>query len=107
MLPLLVVVADTIGIMGGYVVSTSTLGFVPGIYLQHTAAYLEWIDVQSGLVKASVFGAIIALMGCYHGFYSQGGAQGVGRATTHAVVSSSILILLSNYFLTRLFVHAG
>jgi len=59
-------------------------------------------DVVSGLIKASVFGFIIALMGCYHGFNSKGGAQGVGAATTHAVVSASILILLSNYVLTSL-----
>ena len=65
--------------------------------------YLEPIDVISGLVKASVFGFLIALMGCYHGFHSRGGAQGVGAATTHAVVSASILILTTDYLLTELF----
>ena len=60
-------------------------------------------DVVSGLVKAAVFGFIIALMGCYHGFNSRGGAQGVGRATTNAVVSASILILVANYLVTEMF----
>jgi phospholipid/cholesterol/gamma-HCH transport system permease protein len=102
MLPVLVLVADIIGVFGGYMVSVHELGFAPGPYLKSTFEYLETRDVVSGLVKASVFGFIIALMGCYHGFNSKGGAQGVGAATTHAVVSSSILILLSNYILTSL-----
>ncbi len=99
-LPLLVMVADVIGIMGGYVVGTASLGFNPGSYLASTVQFLEVRDVVSGLVKAAVFGFIVALMGCYHGFHSKGGAQGVGRATTNAVVSSSILILAANYVLT-------
>jgi phospholipid/cholesterol/gamma-HCH transport system permease protein len=65
--------------------------------------FLEPLDVISGLVKAGVFGFLIALMGCYHGYYSKGGAQGVGAATTNAVVSASILILTSNYIVTELF----
>jgi phospholipid/cholesterol/gamma-HCH transport system permease protein len=102
-LPLLVVVADVIGIMGGYLVSVHKLGFNPQVYLTNTFEYLEMDDVQSGLVKASVFGFIVSLMGCYHGYYSRGGAQGVGAATTHAVVTASMIILLSNYLLTGLF----
>ncbi len=102
MLPLLVLVADIIGVFGGYLVSIHELGFAPGPYLKSTFDFLEVKDVVSGLIKASVFGFIIALMGCYHGFNSRGGAQGVGAATTHAVVSASILILLSNYVLTSL-----
>lgn len=102
MLPLLVLVGDIIGVFGGYLVSVQELGFSPGPYLKSTWQFLETKDVVSGLIKASVFGFIVALMGCYHGFHSKGGAQGVGAATTHAVVSSSILILLSNYFLTSL-----
>ncbi|MCE2927103.1 MAG: ABC transporter permease [Rickettsiales bacterium] len=102
MLPLLVLVADIIGVFGGYLVSIHELGFSPGPYLKSTFDFLEVKDVVSGLIKASVFGFIIALMGCYHGFNSKGGAQGVGAATTHAVVSASILILLSNYVLTSL-----
>jgi phospholipid/cholesterol/gamma-HCH transport system permease protein len=64
---------------------------------------MEAIDVISGLVKASVFGFLITLMGCYHGYNSRGGAQGVGTATTNAVVSASVLILSSNYLITELF----
>jgi phospholipid/cholesterol/gamma-HCH transport system permease protein len=103
MMPLLVLVADIIGVMGGFIVGTSKLGFNEGTYLQNTYDFLEANDVISGLVKAAVFGFIIALMGCYHGFHSQGGAQGVGRATTNAVVSASILILFANYIITELF----
>jgi phospholipid/cholesterol/gamma-HCH transport system permease protein len=103
MLPCLVLVAMIIGVMGGYMVSVHKLGFAAGPYLENTWAFLETHDVVSGLVKAAVFGFIIALMGCYHGYHSRGGAQGVGTATTNAVVSASILILLSNYLLTELF----
>ncbi len=103
MLPLLVMVADIIGIFGGYLVSVQKLGFSPGPYLNNTFDFLEVRDVVSGLVKAAVFGFIVALMGCYHGYHSRGGAQGVGAATTNAVVSASILILLFNYIITELF----
>src|SRR5260221_425195 len=90
MLPLLVLVADIIGVMGGYLVGIHKLGFNPVTYLKNTFDFLEAIDWISGLVKASVFGFLIALMGCYHGYNSKGGAQGVGQATTQAVVSGSI-----------------
>lgn len=103
MLPLLVLVADIIGVMGGYIVSVGKLGFSPMPYLNNTFEYLEAKDVISGLTKAGAFGFIVALMGCYHGYHSKGGAQGVGAATTNAVVSASILILLSNYFITEMF----
>jgi len=102
-LPLLVLVADIIGVMGGYIIGTHKLGFNQGTYLKNTFDFLETLDVVSGLVKAAAFGFIIALMGCYHGFNSKGGAQGVGRATTDAVVSASILILVANYFVTEIF----
>ncbi len=103
MLPILVFIADIIGVMGGYMLGINKLGFNSGTYLKNTFQYLEVMDVISGLAKAAVFGFIIALMGCYHGFYSRGGAQGVGAATTHAVVSASILIFASDYVLTELF----
>lgn len=103
MLPLLVLLADVIGVMGGYMVSIHKLGFAPGPYINSTFDYLEARDVISGLVKASAFGFIITLMGCYHGYHSGRGAQGVGTATTNAVVSSSMLILLFNYIITELF----
>lgn len=101
-MPLLVVIADTIGVFGGYMVGTRTLGFNPSGYIKNTVDFIEFSDVFSGLVKSAVFGFIVALMGCYHGFHSRGGAQGVGRATTNAVVSASILILAANYVLTSL-----
>ncbi len=103
MLPLLVLVADIIGVFGGYLVGVFKLGFNPNVYIANSVDFLEPIDVISGLVKAAVFGFIIALMGCYNGFHSRGGAQGVGSATTNAVVSSSILILTFNYIITELF----
>lgn len=102
-LPALVFVGDVIGILGGYVVGTQSLDFNSGVYIKNTVDFLELDDITSGLIKSAVFGLIIALMGCYHGFNSKGGAQGVGRATTNAVVTSSILILASNYVMTSLF----
>jgi phospholipid/cholesterol/gamma-HCH transport system permease protein len=102
-LPALVVVADILGVMGGFIVSTLTLGFNPNTYLRNTLDFMRTEDVVSGLVKAAVFGFIIALMGCYQGYHSRGGAQGVGAATTSAVVSASILILATDYLLTQMF----
>ncbi|MGG7565688.1 MlaE family ABC transporter permease [Rhodovulum sp. DZ06] len=100
-MPVLALVGDAIGIMGGFLVGVGRLGFNEGAYLHNTAQYLTAGDVTSGLIKAAVFGYIIALMGCYHGYSSGRGAQGVGRATTNAVVSASILILAANYILTE------
>lgn len=102
-LPVLAGIGDVIGIMGGYLVGVNRLGFNASAYLTNTFDFLVAADIVSGLVKASVFGFIVALMGCFHGMNSGRGAQGVGRATTNAVVSSSILILASNYLLTELF----
>ncbi len=103
MLPVLVLIGDIIGVYGGYIVSIHKLGFNPSSYLSQTWDILENMDVISGLVKAAAFGFIVSMMGCYHGFNSQRGAQGVGAATTNAVVSSSILILIFNYILTQVF----
>ncbi|MDU8945315.1 MlaE family ABC transporter permease [Ovoidimarina sediminis] len=105
-LPILVAIGDIIGIMGGYLVGTLRLDFNAGAYMTNTLNFLETGDVVSGLVKAAVFGFIVATMGCYHGMSSGRGAQGVGRATTQAVVSASILILASNYLLTEVFFSA-
>ncbi|HAD26050.1 MAG TPA: ABC transporter permease [Alphaproteobacteria bacterium] len=102
-MPLLVLIADIIGVMGGYLAATRRLGLNAGVYMESTVNVLETGDVTSGLTKAAVFGFIIALMGCYHGYYSRGGAQGVGAATTNAVVTASVLILLFNYILTDFF----
>jgi phospholipid/cholesterol/gamma-HCH transport system permease protein len=103
MLPVLVFVGDIVGVFGGYIVSVYKLGFNPGLYIKASWDILQAIDVISGLVKASAFGFIVTLMGCYHGYHSKGGAQGVGAATTNAVVSASILILITNYIITELF----
>ena len=103
MMPVLVLVGSIIGVMGGYIVAVTKLGFNSATYLQQTWDVLQTEDVVSGLVKAAVYGFIVTLMGCYHGYKSTGGAQGVGRATTQAVVSSAILILIANYFVTELF----
>lgn len=102
-LPALVLVGDVIGVMGGFLVGTERLGFNAANYVRNTLDFLEASDVTSGLVKAAVFGFILGLMGCYHGYHSGRGAQGVGQATTNAVVSASVLILAANYVLTEAF----
>lgn len=101
-LPLLVLVSDIIGVFGGFLVSVYRLHFNAANYISQSWQYLESRDVTSGLWKAAAFGLIITMMGCYNGFNSRGGAQGVGAATTNAVVTASILILVSNYLLTGL-----
>lgn len=104
MVPLLVAVADILGIFGGYLVATQSLDFNGATYVQNTWNFITTGDIVSGLLKAGVFGFIITWMGCFHGFHSTGGAQGVGRATTNAVVSAAVLIFAANYALTTLFV---
>jgi phospholipid/cholesterol/gamma-HCH transport system permease protein len=106
MLPLLVIVADVIGVLGGFIVSIYDFGFNPTTYLKSTWDNLDPTGFVSGLVKAAVFGFLVALMGTYHGYHSKGGAQGVGQATTNAVVSASILLLLFNFIITALFFAA-
>lgn len=100
MLPILVIFADVIGILGGYLVSVQILGANPTFYTRRTWNYLEFNDLFSGILKAFFFGMIIATISCYQGFSAQGGAEGVGQATTKAVVFSSLAILISNYFIT-------
>jgi len=102
-LPVLVLIGDIIGVFGGYLVGVYKLDFNAATYLARTLEFLEPMDVISGLVKAACFGFLVTLIGCYHGYNSRGGAQGVGAATTHAVVSASILILIANYVITELF----
>lgn len=102
-LPLLVLVADVLGVAGGFLVAVAKLGFNANAYLVSSIGFLAVNDVVVSLAKAAVFGVIVALMGCYHGYNSRGGAQGVGAATTSAVVSASILILAFDYVLTELF----
>jgi phospholipid/cholesterol/gamma-HCH transport system permease protein len=104
-MPLLVVVADIVGIMGGYIVSVYKLDFNSANYISNTIKYLNITDVASGLVKALAFGLIISATSCFFGYNAQNGAKGVGVAATNAVVSSSILILLSNYLITEILFH--
>ena len=102
-LPFLVLIADVLGVMGGWLIGTAKLGFSSAGYLRATLDFMQTMDVVSGLVKAAVFGFLIALMGCWCGYNSRGGAQGVGAATTSAVVISSILILALDYIITEMF----
>ncbi len=102
-LPLLVLVADILGVAGGFLVAVAKLGFQAQTYITNTVNFLHMSDITLSLAKAAVFGFIVTLMGCYHGYNSRGGAQGVGAATTSAVVSASILILAFDYVLTELF----
>jgi phospholipid/cholesterol/gamma-HCH transport system permease protein len=104
-LPFLVIIADIIGVMGGYLVAVNSLDFNAATYLRNTFDFMEPEDVILGLVKAAAFGFIIAAVGCYHGYYSSGGALGVGRAATNAVVLAIVLILAVNYLITAFFVQ--
>jgi phospholipid/cholesterol/gamma-HCH transport system permease protein len=103
MLPLLVLIGNAFGIIGGYLVAVNLLGANPVTYQQNTFQFLELNDLFSGLWKAAVFGLILTLTGCVKGYYTRGGAEGVGRATTSAVVTASLTILLSDFFLTKIF----
>ncbi len=105
MMPVLVLVADVIGVLGGFVVSSFILRYNESAYLINTINAVKTQDVASGLVKAAVFGTIITMLGCFNGYRSRGGAQGVGIATTNAVVYASVLILFFDYFLTELFLN--
>lgn len=102
MLPLLAVFADFIGYLGGYLIGVYWIGINPTLFVKGTARIVAAGDIVHGLFKAAVFGGIIALSGCYAGLKARGGAEGVGRATTAAVVLACMLILISNYFLTAL-----
>ena len=102
MLPFLCILGDALGIYGGYLVAVKLLSTNPVAYKVNTFQYLQLSDVWTGLIKASAFGLILTLTGCVRGYYTTGGAEGVGRATTYAVVSSSLIILLVDFFLTKL-----
>lgn len=100
MLPSLTVIAVLIGIMGGYFVTVVVLGASVNTYMTNTWNYLQMQDLYNGLIKACFFGAALAIICCYKGFYTRGGAEGVGKATTGAVVISFMTILISDYFLS-------
>lgn len=100
MVPILTIVCASIGILGGYFVSVGLLGINPGIYMANTVEYVKFLDIVKGVSKGFFFGFIISLISCYKGFYARGGAEGVGKATTEAVVFSSVAVLVGNYILT-------
>jgi len=102
MLPLLVVMGNGVGIFGGYLVAVVLMGANPISYIDRTFQFMDLNDLFSGLIKAAVFGFLMAAIGCQQGFYAKGGAEGVGRATTAAVVVASIAILISDFFLTKI-----
>jgi phospholipid/cholesterol/gamma-HCH transport system permease protein len=102
MLPLLTVFADACGLFGGFLISTSMMGMSPHFYVRSTWDTLYVSDIFGGLMKSTVFGFFIALICTHHGFQTKGGAEGVGVATTKAVVAASMSVLISDFFLTRL-----
>ena len=101
MLPVITIFSDAIAIFGGYVVAITSIGVSPHTYTQSLKDFFLLKDLWSGLIKAFVFGGIIGTMGCYHGFATEGGAEGVGMATTRAVVASCVLVLISDYVLAN------
>ena len=106
-LPLLVLIADIIGVMGGWLVSVYALDFDSTTYIRNTMDFLTIEDVAVGLIKAVIFGMVIALMGCYQGSKSSAGATGVGRAATLSMVGAAVLVLAANYILSTFFVQIG
>lgn len=103
MLPCLTIIADFIGVLGGYVISMATLDIASVRYVNQTVSALEFIDVFGGIVKSVFFALIIAVIGCYEGLNVQGGAEGVGKSTTKSVVTSIFLIIAADVFFTGLF----
>jgi len=99
--PMLVVLADVTGIVGGYLVAVAYLGANPVVYVENTFQFLDMEDLTSGLIKAAAFGGLLTLIGCQSGFDTRGGAEGVGRSTTAAVVLGSLAILIADFFLTK------
>lgn len=105
--PLITVLADIIGIAGGALVATLELNITWHSYLRSVITFVTIKDVVDGLIKASVFGFMLVSIACYKGLHARGGTEGVGMATTEAVVTSSILILISDFFLTKLLLLIG
>ncbi len=102
MLPLLTIISNFIGVAGGYLVGVKLLGINAGIFMNRIYEMVGSSDMYNGLIKAAVFGLLMALVGCYYGFHTTGGAEGVGRSTTNSVVTGSVLILMSDYIMTAL-----
>ncbi len=106
MLPCLTILGDLIGMFGGYVIGITNLGLSSGLYIDTTIEFLTVKDIMTGLLKSAVFGMIIAMIACYQGLSTEGGAEGVGRSTTRSVVTSFILIIMADAVLTALFYFA-
>jgi len=103
MMPLLVIMGDAVGIYGGYLVAVQLLGANPVAYVDNSFQYLHVSDdVVSGIIKAAVFGLVFSLIACVRGYTTTGGAEGVGKSTTRAVVSGSLTVLVVDFFLTKL-----
>jgi phospholipid/cholesterol/gamma-HCH transport system permease protein len=103
MMPLLVLMGDAVGMYGGYLVAVQLLGANPVTYVDNSFKYLTIEDdIVSGLIKAAVFGLVFSLIACVRGYDTKGGAEGVGRSTTRAVVSGSLAVLVTDFFLTKL-----
>jgi phospholipid/cholesterol/gamma-HCH transport system permease protein len=102
MLPILTIIADFVGMAGGYVIGVKMLGINSGVYIARTVDYLKFGDIMDGLIKSAVFGLILTLSACYYGFNATGGAEGVGKAATRSMVLGCVLILASDYVLTSM-----
>jgi phospholipid/cholesterol/gamma-HCH transport system permease protein len=102
MLPLLVVMGSGVGILGGYMVAVVLMDANPVSYIDRSFQFMDLNDLFSGLIKSAIFGFLLAAIGCQQGYYTAGGAEGVGRSTTSAVVVASIAILITDFFLTRI-----
>jgi len=107
MLPLLTVIADFVGMFGGWVIARYLLNLGSRLYWSSVWQALVWNDVAQGLLKPFAFAFVVALIGCYYGLRTTGGTQGVGRATTQAVVAASLLIFILTFFITKIFVSQG
>jgi phospholipid/cholesterol/gamma-HCH transport system permease protein len=103
-LPLLTIISDFVGLVGGFIIAYFMLNQTFSQYWQIAWRALEWNDLAQGLLKPFVFAIVIALVGCFYGIRTTGGTQGVGRATTQAVVIASVWIFILNVFITRIFV---
>lgn len=104
MFPLLAVITDFVGVLGGYFVGVKLLGINPGVYIGRTIDFVQVSDIFAGLYKATVFGLITTLVASFNGFYAYGGAEGVGRAATNSVVTASVMILVSDYLMSSFMV---
>jgi phospholipid/cholesterol/gamma-HCH transport system permease protein len=107
MVPVLTMLFNVVGMLGAYLVAVALLGLDPGVFMDRMRWLVDWDDVSQGLIKAMVFGVAVTLIACRQGFYAQGGAAGVGRATNRAVVHSAIAILMLDYLVTSLILGEG